>query len=171
VQQLHHHKCSTSAYSHTYGDHNDPWNPRSSRDCGSIWLRMGSETPQHDGVQWWCRLAPTQPFRRPREREKKEIGGGVAHQGGEESSRGLWDCMLHPSPPGAPLYSGEEVPLPLHQGTPRAVAKGRSRAAARVGVGSSQHHLPKTLAPSWLGPWPLAHGAPFPYPIRGCPRV
>jgi hypothetical protein len=167
VQQLHHHKCSTSAYSHTYGDHDDPRNPRSSRDCGSIWLRMGSETPQHDDVQWWCRLAPTQPFGRPREREKKEIGGGGGaprRRGELKRLVGLYVASLSSR---APLYSGEEVPLPLHQGTPRAVAKGRSSAAARVGVGSSQHHLPKTLAPSWLGPWPLAHGAPFPYPIRG----
>jgi hypothetical protein len=30
------------------------------------------KTPQHDGVQRWCRLAAMQPFGRPHEREKIE---------------------------------------------------------------------------------------------------
>jgi hypothetical protein len=30
------------------------------------------KTPQHNDMQRWCRLAPTQPFRRPCEREKRE---------------------------------------------------------------------------------------------------
>jgi hypothetical protein len=37
------------------------------------------ETPQHDDVQQWCRLAPTEPFGRPHEREKRERGGGAQH--------------------------------------------------------------------------------------------
>jgi hypothetical protein len=71
------------------------------------------ETPQHDDMQRWCHLTPTQPFESPHKGEKRERWRG-AHQEGEESTRGLWDCVVHPSPPGPPLYSGEGVPLPLH---------------------------------------------------------
>jgi hypothetical protein len=30
------------------------------------------KTLHHNDMQRWCRLAPTQPLRRPREREKRE---------------------------------------------------------------------------------------------------
>jgi hypothetical protein len=33
------------------------------------------ETPQHDGMQRWCDLYPTQPFRRPRGRERERWRG------------------------------------------------------------------------------------------------
>jgi hypothetical protein len=37
-----------------------------------------------------------------REGEEREVEG-AAHQGGEESTKGSWDCVMHPSPPGAPF--------------------------------------------------------------------
>jgi hypothetical protein len=80
----------------------------------------------------------------------------------------LWDCVMHPSPPGASLYSGEGCPDPSTKAT-KGGGKGRSRAAARVGVGPSRPPpTPKTLA---LANWVLGLWRPSPYPIRESPRV
>jgi hypothetical protein len=43
----------TSAYSHTYGDHDDSRNPVSSRDAEVDGFVRDPETPQHDGVSRW----------------------------------------------------------------------------------------------------------------------
>jgi hypothetical protein len=62
------------------------------------------KTPQHDGVQRWCDLYPTQPFGGPHGWRRP------AHQGDE--ARGQW-LVCSPPPWGLPLYSGEGVALPL----------------------------------------------------------
>jgi hypothetical protein len=53
AQRLWHRTSGTSAYSHTYGDHDDSQNPVSSRDAEVEALEQGSETLQHDGVSRW----------------------------------------------------------------------------------------------------------------------
>jgi hypothetical protein len=40
-QRLRRHTSGTSTYSHTCGDYDDSWNPRSSQDCGSRWRWTG----------------------------------------------------------------------------------------------------------------------------------
>jgi hypothetical protein len=53
VQRLRHRMSGTSTYSHTYGYHDDSWNPVSSRDAEVETLEQGSGTLQHDDVSWW----------------------------------------------------------------------------------------------------------------------
>jgi hypothetical protein len=51
------------------------------------------KTPLHDGVQWWCHLAPTQPFGRPCKRER-EVKRRAVHQGGRRG--GMWHVVVCP---------------------------------------------------------------------------
>jgi hypothetical protein len=53
AQRLRHRTSGTSAYSHTYGDHDESRSPVSSRDAEvEVWNR-DPETLQHDGVSRW----------------------------------------------------------------------------------------------------------------------
>jgi hypothetical protein len=67
-------------------------------------FRWDPETPQHDDMQQWCRLAPTEPFGRPHEREKREREVEGANTLGRRGElQGSWDCVVHPSPLGPPF--------------------------------------------------------------------
>jgi hypothetical protein len=101
MQRLWRHKCSTSTYSQTYGDHDDPGISDPAEIAKVDDFGLNPETPQHDGVQWWYDLNPTQPFGRPRVRERGGGGEGGAEGGGEEA-RGLLLCVL--LIPWGPLY-------------------------------------------------------------------
>jgi hypothetical protein len=48
-QRLRNHTSSTSVYSHTYGDHDDSWNPISSRDAEVDGFGQGS---RNTGTRW-----------------------------------------------------------------------------------------------------------------------
>jgi hypothetical protein len=62
---------------------------------------------------------------------EKERGGREGGIQGEEE-RGMWLVVCSLLSLGPPLYSGEGEHQPLHQGSPRAAAKGRG-GAARAG--------------------------------------
>jgi hypothetical protein len=84
------------------------------------------ETPKHDGVHRWCSLALTQPFGRPRERDKRERWRGRRTK--ERRGKHVANCCIFISPLGGLDIVGRRVHLRLHQGTTRAVTKGRSKA-------------------------------------------
>jgi hypothetical protein len=56
-QRLWHHTSSTSTYSHTYGDHDDSWNPVSSQDAEVDGFGQGSG---NSATRW--RAAVVIPF-------------------------------------------------------------------------------------------------------------
>jgi hypothetical protein len=172
MQRLCHHTCSTSAYSHTYGDHDDPQNLRSSRDCGSrrLWTGSRNSTARRRAAVVLSRSYAAL-WEATQEREVVVERGGAP--GREESSKARGNCVFHLSL-GPPLYSGERVhlaPLPkAHLGwCPR---ERRPRAAvARVGPGRlAPQNLNLAPLASWaLRAWPMV---PWPLsPIRERPRV
>jgi hypothetical protein len=56
-------------------------------------LDRDSETPPHDGVQWWWFPSPTQPFGRPRGREISRGGSqGRGRRTREVVGGGHWWC-------------------------------------------------------------------------------
>jgi hypothetical protein len=88
MRRLRRHKCSTCAYSHTYGDHDDPEISDPAEIAEVDNFGPNPETPQHDDMQRWYDLNLTQPFGRPHEREIG--GGGEGDTPGEgEEARGL----------------------------------------------------------------------------------
>jgi hypothetical protein len=95
-----------------------------------------SRTPQHDIVQRWCCLAPTQPFGRSREREKRERWRGWRTKEERRAWEARGNVMYFPFPPGDPLYIAERgAPCLLHK-APRVAARGWvARAKAAKGWG------------------------------------
>jgi hypothetical protein len=77
------------------------------------------KTPQHDGMQRWCDLLPTQPFRRSRGREVEVAIVQVEEDGSGQREEGLVGVVCSPPPLGPPLYRGEGCtlsPSPSHKG-------------------------------------------------------
>jgi hypothetical protein len=129
----------TSAYSHTYGDHDDSRNPRSSQDCGSRWLRTGIQKLCSTMV---CSVgdslllcSPSGGHAGVREVESggQGMAGGQEVEGAAREER-LVEIGVFSPPKALPYIGGRGCTLPPPQGSPRAVAKGGARVeAARAG--------------------------------------
>jgi hypothetical protein len=121
-----------------YGDH-DP-----AEIAEVVGFGRDPETPLHDGVQWWCHLAPMKPFGRPCERGR-EVERRAVHQGGRRG--GTWHFILCPPLSWGLLYIvGRGCTLPVPQATKvgsQREAKGRGRPRE---VGPSQPPPTLTLA-------------------------
>jgi hypothetical protein len=135
-QRLWHRTSGTSAYSHTYGDHDDSRNPVSSRDAEVDGFGQGS-----GNSATWRRVAVVIPvsyvalWEATQERERGRgrwpgLGRCTMRWWEEAMEEGSWD-VLFISPPGAPLYIvGRGCTLLLPQGTRRRQPRRRRRAAA-----------------------------------------
>jgi hypothetical protein len=85
------HKSNTSAYLHTYSDHDDLRNPRSSWDCRSrrCWTKSGNSTARRRvAVVWSLSCTALQQATWERERWRVAVRGRPAHQGGGRRARG-----------------------------------------------------------------------------------
>jgi hypothetical protein len=115
-QRLRHRMSGTSAYSHTYMDHNDSRNPVSSRDAEVDGFGQGSENSLK---QWRAAVmipvsyAALRGATREREKQRAVARARPAHQeviGGGRGG-GLVGCVVHLSPWDPLLYSGEGCTL------------------------------------------------------------
>jgi hypothetical protein len=145
----------TSAYLHTYGDHDDSRNPRSSQDCGSRWCWTGirklhSTTACSGGViSHLC--SPSSGHAGEREGAGRRSGEAYAQGGGggQPGDEGLVELVLCSPLLGPPLYiGGRGAPLPPPHGT-KGGGQGERRAMA-AGVGGAKL-TPKTLTLAGLG--------------------
>jgi hypothetical protein len=131
-QRLCCHMSGTSAYSHTYGDHDDLRNPRSSQDCGSRWrwTESGNSAARRRAavvrsLSYAALRGVTrerggggggQRPRRWRWTAAKEVEGGGQVEEESFQARGI---VCAPPSLGPPLYRGEEctlAPPSRHQG-------------------------------------------------------
>jgi hypothetical protein len=143
-QRIRHRTSDTSAYSHTYSDHDDSWNPVSSRDVEVDDFGEGSgnsTTRQRIMVMIPISYAALWEATRERERERGRQRAAArdrpAHQevvGGGRGG-GLVGCVVHLSSWDPPLYRGEGctlTPPPRHQ---EAVAKEEEKGGSGQGWG------------------------------------
>jgi hypothetical protein len=99
-QQLRHRMSGTSAYSHTYGDHDDSRNPVSSRDAEADGFGQGSEkfaTRRRVMVVILISYAALREATQERERQRAAARARSAHKevvGGGRGG-GLVGCVVH----------------------------------------------------------------------------
>jgi hypothetical protein len=123
-QRLWHRTSGTSAYSHTYGNHDDSWNPVSSRDAEVDGFGQGSgnsATRRRVMVVIPVSYAALREATRERERQRAAARRRPVHQGGgrwRPWRRACGMCCASP-PPGTPLYIVGRgctlTPPPRHQ--------------------------------------------------------
>jgi hypothetical protein len=127
----------TSMYSHTYGDHDDSQNPRSSQDCGSRWRWTGSR----NSIARLCAAmmrSPTYPALREAtwDRGRKvEVAGGQGGRGRWLGGGGLMELCIPLLPWGLLYIGGRDATLPLPQGTKGGGQGDRGLGQRRLGVG------------------------------------
>jgi hypothetical protein len=119
-QRLRIRTSGTSAYSHTYDDHDDSQNPCSSQDCGSRWRWTGIQklhsTTACSGGEISHLRSPSGGHAGERERYGggRRPGGGGGRWPGEEGLVELCCALLSWAPS---LYRGCTLaPSPRHQG-------------------------------------------------------
>jgi hypothetical protein len=122
AQRLRHRTSSTSAYSHTYDDHDDSWNPISSRDAEVEALEQGSgnsTTRQRVAVVIPVSYASLREAMQERERQGRRTRGGRRTRevvGGGRGERLMENSILRALQEGLYIV-GRGAPLPPPQGT------------------------------------------------------
>jgi hypothetical protein len=86
AQRLQHRTSGTSAYSHTYGNHDDSWNPVSSRDAEVEALEQGS---RNSATRWRVVVVIHVSYAALREatREREREAGGGGPEGADAPGR------------------------------------------------------------------------------------
>jgi hypothetical protein len=127
-QRLRQQARSTSAYSHTYGDHDDSRNPRSSQDCGSRWLQIGirklRSTTACSDSDLLLLCSPSGGHTEVREVEgSTRVWPAARRWRVRLGRRGSWELVCSLPPKAPPYIGGQGAPYPLPKPSPRAAAK------------------------------------------------